>query len=244
MFRRYTTVFITLCGAAPLILVSSAGHADDWTPLWTTSTLSQARFDIAATTVGGQVFFGGGCSHSTLDSAASSVVDVYDVGNNSWTTMNLSFGRYELAAASLNGKVFFGGGGILFSDLGEGCDTYDRVDIYDTATHSWSTSSLSSPSCGLAATAVGNKVLFGGGDGGIMDIYDTASGSWLTGTPLGFSKYLAAASTRRAMSLTFTTRPVVPGQSRTSQKRSSLLQQPPCAAKFFSRVVTITVIAT
>jgi hypothetical protein len=56
-------------------------RADDWSPLWTTANLSQARFLLAATTVDGKVLFAGGQSGGSW----SNVVDVFDSATNSWS---------------------------------------------------------------------------------------------------------------------------------------------------------------
>jgi hypothetical protein len=60
----------------------------------------------------------------------------------------------------------------------------DRVDIYDGGTNSWSTGSLSFARHILAATEIGNKCFFAGGeydpDGftSNIDIYDALSNTW------------------------------------------------------------------
>jgi hypothetical protein len=59
---------------------------------------------------------------------------------------------------------------------------FDQVDIYNTLSRSWSTATLSQPRYSLAATSVGNLVLFGGGrnDGklgtsNVVDVFDVTS---------------------------------------------------------------------
>ena len=66
----------------------------------------------------------------------------------------------------------------------------DSVDIYDVADNTWTVSHLSAPGNNIAAAAVGNKVVFAGGDGGIVswarhtrvDILDMVSNTWSTDT--------------------------------------------------------------
>jgi hypothetical protein len=64
----------------------------------------------------------------------------------------------------------------------------DTVDIYDSATGSWSRGALSQPRADAIATVVGHNVLFAGGtrpDAGangsfsdVVDIYDLLTGTW------------------------------------------------------------------
>jgi hypothetical protein len=60
------------------------------------------------------------------------------------------------------------------------------VDLYNSASSSWSTAELSVPRSEVAATSVGNVAIFAGGFtwGGMLsnavDLYNSASGSWST----------------------------------------------------------------
>jgi hypothetical protein len=55
----------------------------------TTSTLSQGRYGLAATSSGELVFFGGGYNGT----GPSYRVDIYNVTSGSWTTNTLSIAR-------------------------------------------------------------------------------------------------------------------------------------------------------
>jgi hypothetical protein len=70
-----------------------------------TTTLSQARYQLASTSSGEFVFFAGG-ENST---GTSNRVDIYNVTSGSWTTSTLSIPRFELAATSSQNLVFGGG---------------------------------------------------------------------------------------------------------------------------------------
>jgi hypothetical protein len=74
-----------------------------------TTTLSQIRSNLASTSSGKLVFFGGGrvCDDYPCESDR---VDIYNVTSGSWTTTTLSIPRYQLAATSSQNLVFFGGG--------------------------------------------------------------------------------------------------------------------------------------
>jgi hypothetical protein len=128
----------------------------EWNGRMTTSTLSQSRGGLVATSSGELVFFGGGISSLLPTGKTSDRVDIYNVTSGSWTTSTLSIPRVALAATSSQNLVFFGGGW-------NGTTVSDRVDIYNTLNGSWSTATLSQPRCCLAATSVRNLVLFGGG---------------------------------------------------------------------------------
>jgi autotransporter-associated beta strand protein len=167
-----------------LLLATGSARAEDWSPLWSTATLSQGRFNIAAAAVGSKIFFGGGY----MGSADSSVVDIYDTSTGAWSTAHLSQARDCLAATAAGGKVFFGGGR-------NASGSSSRVDIYDTSTGSWTTANLSQARWGLVAASAGNKVVFGGGFGSsTVDIYDLVTNTW-SNTQLSEPRYqLAAAS--------------------------------------------------
>jgi autotransporter-associated beta strand protein len=151
--------------------------ADDWSPLWSTSDLSQARLGVAAASAGDKVLFGGGADYQAT-------VDIFDTATNTWSVSSLSQGRGTLAAASNGSKAFFGGGisnitmdSISFSSV---------VDVFDSATNSWSTAYLGQPRGFLAAASAGDKVCFGGGEyndtlglpSNMVDIYNTTTNSW------------------------------------------------------------------
>lgn len=139
------------------------------TGLWSTATLSQGRFHLAATTVGSKALFAGGYHDAWNE---SNVVDIYDTDTGLWSTATLSEPKAELVATTVGNKAMFTAGSV--------------VDIYDADTGLWSTATLSQARWGLAATAVGHKALFAGGDGwwasDVVDIYDDQSDLWSTAT--------------------------------------------------------------
>jgi len=93
-----------------------------------------------------------------------------------WIPASLSKARYQPSATSAGSKAFFAGGD-------NGRNVFKTVDIYDDATHTWSTDSLSEPRVDLASTSVGSKVFFGGGFNetdfsSVVDIYDVNTKKW------------------------------------------------------------------
>lgn len=97
--RRFILVFAVASLAA---FCFDNACADDWSPLWSTANLSQARQYLAATTVGTKALFAGGDAGS---GNYSNVVDIFDTSSGSWLTATLSLGRTDLAAASAGGKA-------------------------------------------------------------------------------------------------------------------------------------------
>jgi len=140
---------------------------------WTTTTLSQARHDLAATTAGNKAIFAGGRTCGAGGSCASNVVDIYDLETGLWSTTTLSQPREGLASTTVGNKAFFAGG----NNIG---GPNNVVDIYDVNTGEWSTAFLSQARLILAATTVGNKAFFAGGWNGsptnAVDVYDANLG--------------------------------------------------------------------
>ncbi len=132
------------------------------TNTWSVATLSQARSSLVATSVGKFILFAGGETNTV---EYSNVVDIFDSETGTWTQATLSLGRNYLAATSVGGRfAIFGGGQVRFSDPKQVfVSVTDRVDIFDAQTQQWSTYNLSFGRSHLAATTVGNKVFFAGG---------------------------------------------------------------------------------
>jgi len=165
--------------ALPL-LASSVLLAAPASAQWSKANLLEARWGLAATSVGTKALFAGGLNNSGLPSA---FVDFYDASTGTWGLMQLSIPRGVLAATTVGTKAMFAGGG---DDIG--VNPRVRVDIYDDSTGTWSTAKLSKVRTSLAAATVGTKAIFGGGFGPVgnsvdtVDIYDDSTGTWTTAT--------------------------------------------------------------
>jgi hypothetical protein len=154
---------------------------------WSTAALSQARNGMAVTTVGTKAIFAGGAFEDVSGNGMlSNVVDIYDASNGHWSTATLSQARGDATAAVVGDLAIFAGGA---SGSTPGIPSYsilsDVVDIYDASTGGWSTAALSEARAGIAATTVGQRVLFAGGQVGFgatetVDIFDAASHQWST----------------------------------------------------------------
>ena len=92
---------------------------------------------------------------------------------------NLSIARTGIATIAANNKLFFAGG---YNAAGPS----SRVDIYDLATNTWSTSELSIARDDIVTAVSGDKVLFAGGYNPALgrssrvDIYNLTTQSWST----------------------------------------------------------------
>jgi len=158
---------------------------------WLTSSLSEARHSLAATSVGELVLFGGGVNST---GGASATVDIFNSTSATWTTASLAEARHALGAASARELALFGGG----KNSGGPSAT---VDIYNSTSGGWTTASLSEARSNLAATTVGALVLFGGGVVGFrgkasarVDVFNATSGNWTTATLSQARGYLSATS--------------------------------------------------
>ncbi len=144
---------------------------------WIYNDLPEPRHSLSSTSLGNKVYFAGG------DNGSSSVykVEVYDVMAEDWdTTLELSVGRAYPACAATGSKVFIAGGLDWFTS-----GFFTEVDIWDTASKTWTYGQLSIPRFSICAAAKGNKVLFAGGANlalnetySVVDIYDISTGIW------------------------------------------------------------------
>lgn len=159
---------------------------------WATKTLSQARIVGGAGAAGGKaVFFGGvrGTNPNTYNPIVSNRADVYEYATNTFSWVNRPVARAGMATAVVGSKIIFAGGIKSYTAAGDPVAT-NAIDIYDAATGTWSTTTLSTARYGVAAAVVGNKALFAGGyvfdsNAGYVlsdkvDVFDGATGTWST----------------------------------------------------------------
>ena len=144
---------------------------------WMYTDLTEPKVWVASAALGTKAYFAGG-GNTEED---FSLVEIYDVTNESWSYAELSFARSFMVGISCGSKVLFAGG----TNLIDTC--YTRVDIYDTLIQEWTTAELSAPRFLLSTVAYGNKVLFAGGldlatldPSNAVDIYDVETGDWDT----------------------------------------------------------------
>ena len=138
----------------------------------TTSPLSSARYELAATTVGDYALFGGGF----ISSVELATVDAYNTSLTRSTPTELSVARYDFAATTVGNYALFGGGYDYSIRL-------STVDAYNSSLTRSTPTALSQARNSLAATTVGDYALFGGGsysdssgthESNIVDAYNTS----------------------------------------------------------------------
>ena len=147
----------------------------------TTTNLSAARYNLAATSIGDYALFAGGYTGS----AYSAIVDTYTSRLVKGTTTNLSVARNALSATSVGDYALFAGGY-------NGADTSAIVDAYDTSLTRSTPTVLSVARNILAGASVGDYALFAGGQSAsrysTVDAYDTSL-TRSTPTDLSVARY-------------------------------------------------------
>ncbi|MDB5323571.1 MAG: kelch repeatcontaining protein [Phycisphaerales bacterium] len=145
---------------------------------WSTATLSQARSDMSAVTVGSKVVFAGD----------TDVIDIYDSATGQWTTARLSQARIFMASTAVDGQAVFAGGLFLDPSSGANYSPSDVVDVYDANTGQVASGMLSYAGGEFTATTLGDKAIIAGANlgGGIasdaVNVYDAATRNWSTTT--------------------------------------------------------------
>jgi pimeloyl-ACP methyl ester carboxylesterase len=137
---------------------------------WSTTELSEPRHYPSAVAVNGKVIIAGGWNSS----GERSTYDIYDVGAGTWTSGNLptpTSGDYQGSSV---------GSLALIAD-------HDEVNIYDSQSGTWLTPHpLSAPRTTIAATTLGTKVIFAGGQSpsgnDAVDIFNSQTSQWQTAT--------------------------------------------------------------
>jgi hypothetical protein len=122
------------------------------TATWTSTTLSQRRYFLSATSVENYALFGGGISDMY---GRSNVVDIWNNATNNWNTTTLSQSRPDLSATSVGKYALFGGGGEAAAGF------YSNVvDIWSRNSLSWVNGSVVQLSVGCVpctGVVVGNS---------------------------------------------------------------------------------------
>jgi hypothetical protein len=146
---------------------------------WSSKTISQSRVSIAATSVGGVVYFSGGAT-SNVGGTPFNNIDMYEPKTNSWSVSSMSKAKYALASIGLRGKALWAGG-ITDKGLTNEIEMLDLLGGKGTTFHClFQPGSFSNNSMGK----LGNYVVFfpdGGDDKTRFDIYDSLNDKWYIG---------------------------------------------------------------
>lgn len=153
------------------------------------SSLSVARYRLAAAMVGNYILFGGGVIDTSTTPNYSSTVDAYDPALTRTTPTALSVARgYVSAATAGNGLYALFAGGSK-----SGGTAVSTVDAYDVALTRTTPTALSTGRMYMAAASLGQYALFGGGSANSVDVYD-ASLTRTTVTALSVARSSLAAT--------------------------------------------------
>jgi hypothetical protein len=160
-------LFVVFCGAggcrltgviAGSVISNAVDVYNSASGTWSTAQLSVARRSLAATSVGSVAIFAGGVTPGNFNFHAVCL------GAAVWVD---ACGRWcdvcVFEAWGLLFVVFCCAGGCRL--MGVTVDSYSNaVDLYNSASGTWSTAQLSEVRFGLAATSVGSVAIFAGGD--------------------------------------------------------------------------------
>lgn len=160
---------------------------------WDTINLQYARKELAASAVGDLVFFGGGTyvlrslffvvaviqfEQRRGEDGLVPYVEVLNVTSMQLSIAgNLSVPRRSLAAGAVGSQVVFAGGASSLSYVAlilwnvRSSDSYSTVDIFDTATQTWSSTATGAGSLSvgrqfIVALSSPSRILFAGGNPG------------------------------------------------------------------------------
>jgi hypothetical protein len=162
-------LFVVLCGAGGFRLMGVTADAglsnavdlyNGASGTWSTAQLIVARSSLAATTVGNLAIFAGGwdgnCSLTLFVEGLLVWVDAC----GRWCDVCV------IDARDLLFVVFCGAGGFRLMRVTAGYAGFKAVDLYNSASGTWSTAQLSVARGELAATTVGQVAIFAGGSAG------------------------------------------------------------------------------
>jgi hypothetical protein len=116
---------------------------------WSSTVLSEPRWNMTVISADKQVFFAGG----QISNGSSPAVEIYNDLTGQWSVSRLSQARTGMTTAVVGSKIVFAGGS----------SWSPRIDIYDGATGQWSMATLSERRLSLTAVTIGPRVLLLGG---------------------------------------------------------------------------------
>jgi len=136
-----------------------------FTGTWSVDSLSVARAWVGVTTIGDKMLIAGGATH---DAVQTNIVDIYDATAGTWDTATLSLARSfcdNQNAVNVCGKAYFVGGGKLNLNGPFWEAAYNRIDIYDLTTNTWSVDVIptSTATVHRAAASIGDQFIIAGG---------------------------------------------------------------------------------
>ena len=149
---------------------ASVGTVEEYDPAENTwrerSPMPTPRNHTTAAAVNGKIYVIGGRVGAAFISAATdiSVVEEYDPATDKWSgpRSRMPTARSALGSGVINGRIFVAGGEFQDPHM---MATFKAVEAYDPASDSWSIMpSMPVSRHGLAAGAIGNRLILVGGD--------------------------------------------------------------------------------
>ena len=153
---------VTETGVAAVDVFNDSDAVDVYKPhtgRWTAGKLSAARY-VHGIANGHRVIFAGGVFYAGVDA-----IDVYNIQNGHWSAAKLLHGRFEIAQANLGSLSLFAGGVEAYLQ-----HPVADVDVYDSRTGLWSTTSLTEPVGVESDVVIGRQAIFYG-NGTVVDIF-------------------------------------------------------------------------
>lgn len=158
------------------------------TKLWQEGKpLPSPRGALAAQIINGTLFVIGGVNASQVP---VNTMDAYDLSTGTWTAKkSMPTARHHLESVALDGKLYVLGGrilgdGVASEDMDESLTNYDKVEVYDPQTNTWTTKSpMLEKRSGFAVTSANGQIYVFGGEGVENDLasvekYDPATDKW------------------------------------------------------------------
>jgi hypothetical protein len=155
---------------------------DSLTDTWYVKFLSEARRLLDAVYINNKFYVIGGFNNSNQSTNKVDVLDVSDINNMTWNTLTIPNPVHYVTAQALNDSFYIIGGANTF-----GSSYINNIEIYNTLTDTWTSSTLSESRRYVMAESVGNILLIAGGfnsSGYInnIEIYNSDTDEWSEST--------------------------------------------------------------
>lgn len=151
---------------------------DNATNTWTTSKLSEGRFELSATAINNKIYFAGGLQSIYT---ASSQIDIYDATTGSWSYSQMKTPRTGHAGVAVGDKIMWAGGAT--TPYMSGYDFAENVEIRDLNSGA-TTLECFIPKSLVRTARINDQILFSAGvsndKGNQFDVYDISGQQWKT----------------------------------------------------------------
>ncbi len=179
-----TLALVALLATTICNVPSEASPINAWTPK---AQMQVARASLGAAVVEGKIYAIGGVMDPPSIVKCTNVNEQYDPAADKWVfKSSMPTPRASFATAVVGNKIYCIGGTIGTKD-----GVYapsGLVEVYDTATDTWTTKSdMPTARVGVSASVVDGKIYLVGGNSNATEMYDPATDTWTTKTPMPFA---------------------------------------------------------